>query len=252
MPPCAVGRVRAIYPNKMMNHSISRSFGAHRLGRGPRPLVPTIYLAFALLAFGAVPVQAQLGARPAEAWIKTLESSNRVEKLKVDETVAKLNLKPGDRIADVGAGSGIFCPSLAKAVTPGGKVYAVDIEQGLIDHIANRARELKLTNIEPVLGRFTDPNLPVRDLDLAFMYDVLHHIEHREEYLRNLAKYLKSDGRIAVIDFHPPLGPHPNDPELQVTRDEADAWMSAIGFEPTNEIALFDDKWFVVYSRSGR
>jgi ubiquinone/menaquinone biosynthesis C-methylase UbiE len=236
----------------MMNHSISGTFGANRLGGGPRTLLPTLCLALALLAVGTVPVQAQLGARPAEAWIKTLESSNRVKQLKLDETVAKLELKPGDRIADVGAGSGIFCPSLAKAVSPGGTVYAVDIEQGLIDHIAERARELKLSNIEPVLGQFTDPNLPVRELDLAFMYDVLHHIEHREEYLRNLAKYLKPDGRIVVIDFHPQKGPHPNDPELQVARAEADAWMSAIGFKPTKEFALFDDKWFVVYSRTVR
>lgn len=236
----------------MLNDSISRSFGGSQLGRGRSPLLPAVCLAFALLAVSSVPVQAQLGARPAEAWIKVLESSNRLENLKIDESVAELKLQPGDRIADVGAGSGIFCPSLAKAVSPGGTVYAVDIEQGLIDHIAERARELELTNIEPVLGQFTDPNLPVRDLDLAFMYDVLHHIEHREEYLRNLAKYLKPAGRIAVIDFHPQKGPHPNDPELQVTRDEADAWMSAIGFKPANEIALFDDKWFVVYSRSAR
>jgi ubiquinone/menaquinone biosynthesis C-methylase UbiE len=235
----------------MMNDSISRTFGGSQLGQGGRPLLPTLCLACALLALGLVPVQAQLGARPAEAWIKTLESSNRVEKLKIDETVSRLELNPGDRIADIGAGSGIFCPSLAKAVSPGGKVYAVDIEQGLIDHIAGRARELNLTNIQPVLGQFTDPNLPVRDLDLAFMYDVLHHIEHREDYLRNLAKYLKPAGRIAVIDFHPQKGPHPNDPELQVTREQADAWMSAIGFKAANEMALFDDKWFVVYSRSG-
>jgi ubiquinone/menaquinone biosynthesis C-methylase UbiE len=236
----------------MMNHPISRSFGANRFGRGPRPLLRTLCLALALLAPGAVPVQAQLGARPAEAWIKTLEASNRVEKLKIGETVSKLELKPGDRIADIGAGSGIFCPALAKSVLPGGMLYAVDIEQGLIDHIAERARELKLTNIEPVLGQFTDPNLPVRELDLAFMYDVLHHIEHREEYLRNLAKYLKPDGRIAVIDFHPQRGPHPNDPELQVTQAQSDAWMLAIGFKPTKEFALFDDKWFVVYTRAAR
>jgi ubiquinone/menaquinone biosynthesis C-methylase UbiE len=236
----------------MMKYSVRHYVSGNPLGRDGCPRLPAVCLAFALLTLSLVPVQAQLGARPAEDWIKTLESSNRLEKLKIDETVAKLGLKPGDRIADVGAGSGIFCPSLAKAVSPVGKVYAVDIEQGLIDHIAKRAHELKLTNIEPVLGQFTDPNLPVRDLDLAFMYDVLHHIEHREEYLRNLARYLKPAGRIAVIDFQPGKGPHPNDPELQVTLAQADAWMSAIGFKPANEIALFDDKWFVVYSRSAR
>jgi ubiquinone/menaquinone biosynthesis C-methylase UbiE len=197
-----------------------------------------------------VPVEAQLGSRPAEAWITTLESSNRVGRLKIDETVAKLDLNPGDQIADIGAGSGLFCPPLAKAVSPGGKVYAVDIEPGLIEHIANRARELEITNIETVLGQFTDPSLPAHNLDLAFMFDVLHHIEHRAEYLRALARYLRPAGRIAVIDFHPERGPHRDDPALQTTKDQTDAWMAAIGFKPVEEFELFDDKWFVVYSRS--
>jgi arsenite methyltransferase len=211
---------------------------------------PLICLTLALLAGSPGSVEAQLGSRPADAWIKTLESSNRVGRLKIVETVATLGIKPGDQVADIGAGSGLFCPSLARAVLPGGRVYAVDIEQGLIDHIARRARELELTNIETVMGQFTDPNLPVRDLDLAFMYDVLHHIEKRADYLRNLVRYLKPAGRIAVIDFHPERGPHPDDPALQVTKDQTDDWMAAIGFQPTEEFALFDDKWFVVYSRS--
>ena len=126
----------------------------------------------------------------------------------------------------------------------------MDIEQGLLDHIAQRAGELNLTNIETVLGQFTDPNLPVHDLDLAFMFDVLHHIEHRDEYLRNLARYLKSSGRIAVVDFYPERGPHRNDPILQTAKAQVDAWMAAIGFQPAQGFDLFDDKWFVVYSRS--
>ena len=64
----------------------------------------------------------QLESRPAAEWIKTLDSSNRVARLKIDETIAKLKIKPGEVIADVGAGSGVFCPPLARAVLPAGKV----------------------------------------------------------------------------------------------------------------------------------
>jgi ubiquinone/menaquinone biosynthesis C-methylase UbiE len=198
----------------------------------------------------ATPLQAQLASRPAEAWIKTLESPHRVEQLKINETIAALDLKSGDHVADIGAGSGLFCPPLAKAVAPDGRVYAVDIEQGLLDYIAKRAKELNLANVEPVSGQFTDPALPVHDLDLAFIFDVLHHIEHRETYLRNLVRYLKPTGRVAVADFHPELGPHRDDPALQVTRDQANAWMAALGFKPAKNIALYDDKWFVIYVRS--
>ena len=80
----------------------------------------------------------QLASRPADEWVKTLESPTRIASLKIDETIAKLQLKPGDVVADIGAGSGVFDAPLAAAVTSGatrGKVYAVDIDQGLLDEM---------------------------------------------------------------------------------------------------------------------
>ncbi len=210
------------------------------------PLFPLVTLAAGLLA--AVPAHAQLGARSTAEWLKTLDSQNRVSRLKVDEAVGRLGLVPGAVVADIGAGSGVFTLPLARAV-PQGRVYAVDIDQGLVDHIARKAEEARAPNVRPVLGQFTDPRLPARDVDVAFIYDVLHHIEDRATYLRSLAGYLKPGGRIAVIDFHPELGPHKNDPKLQVTRDQTREWMAAAGLRPLAEHVLYDDKWYVVYVR---
>jgi hypothetical protein len=67
--------------------------------------------------------------------------------------------------------------------------------------------------------------------------------------LKNLVPYLKKAGRIVVIDFHPELGPHKNDPTLQVTKAQSAAWFAAIGFKPVAEHALYTDKWFVEYAR---
>ncbi|MFZ9745407.1 MAG: class I SAM-dependent methyltransferase [Opitutaceae bacterium] len=210
------------------------------------PLLPLVTLAAGLLA--TVPAHAQLGARSTAEWLKTLESQNRVARLKVDEAVARLGLAPGAVVADIGAGAGVFTVPLARAV-PQGRVYAVDIDQGLVDHIARKAEEARAANVKPVLGGFTDPRLPARDVDVAFIFDVLHHIEDRATYLRSLAGYLRPGGRIAVIDFHPELGPHKNDPQLQVTRDQTREWMAAAGLRPLAEHALYDDKWYVVYGR---
>jgi len=214
-------------------------------------LVARISALMALAAVGALtsPVFAQLGARSTEQWLKTLDSANRVARLKVDDAVARLKVKPGSVVADIGAGSGVFTLPLARAVSATGKVYAVDIEQGLVDHIAAKAKEEKARQVVPVLGKFTDPNLPARDVDLAFIYDVLHHIQNRAEYLKNLAPYLKPTGRIAVIDFHPELGPHKDDPSLQITKDQTKAWMAAAGFKPVAEHQLYEDKWYVEYAR---
>jgi len=209
------------------------------------PLVAAV-LAPVLLAPSAY---SQLGARSTEEWLKTLDSAARVSKLKVGEAVAALALPAGAVVADIGAGSGVFTEPLAKAVGASGRVYAVDIDKGLVAHVARRAREQGATQVRAVVGGFTDPKLPARDVDLAFIYDVLHHIENRADYLRNLASYLKPSGRIAVIDFHPELSPHRNDPALQVTRDQTEAWMAAAGLKPVAEHRLYDDKWYVVYGR---
>ena len=201
------------------------------------------------LIFAGPSARAQLGARSTEEWLKTLDSTSRLARLKVADAVAALGLKPGEVVADIGAGSGIFTLPLAQAVGPKGKVYAVDIDQGLVDHIAQKAKEARATNVMPVLGKFTDPNLPARDVDVALIYDVLHHIEDRAGYLKNLAPYLKAGGRIAVIDFYPELGPHKADPTLQVTKDQTKAWMAAAGLKVVAEHKLYDDKWYVVYGK---
>jgi len=197
----------------------------------------------------ARPAAAQLAGRTAEEWIKTLESPTRVASLKVPETIAALKMKPGMIVADIGAGTGVFSIPFGVAVRPGGKVYAVDIEQGLIEHINEKATEMGLTNyVEGVLGGFDDPNLPA-DIDLAFINDVLHHIEHRQLYLKNLAAYLKPGGRIAVIDFRPNMGGHRNQPELQTNQEDATKWMAAAGLKPLEEVKLFEDKWFVIFGK---
>src|SRR5262245_40239085 len=197
----------------------------------------------------STPASAQLASRSAEEWIKTLESPQRVGSLKIDETLARLQLRPGNVVADIGAGSGVFEAPLAHAVAPGGLVYAVDIEPGLIDHITQRAAEMKLSNVKGVVGKFTDPNLPARNVDLAFINDVLHHIEDRASYLKNLAGYLKPGGRIAVVDFIPGKGGHANQPELQISEAQVAAWMGSAGLKPVEKLDLFADKWFVIYGK---
>jgi ubiquinone/menaquinone biosynthesis C-methylase UbiE len=202
-----------------------------------------------LLIFYAAPSSAQLASRTADEWIAALETPIRIQSLKIAEVMSRLALKPGQIVADIGAGSGIFSIQFSRSVRPGGKVYAVEIDEKLIEHISTSATEQGITNIEGVFGDHDNPLLP-ESVDLAFINDVLHHIEHRDVYLRNLAEYLKPGGRVAIIDFREGRGDHANDPSLQVSQEQATAWMVAAGFKPASVVGdLFPDRWFVIYAR---
>ncbi len=195
----------------------------------------------------------QLGSREATEWIDRLERPGRIAGLKRDEVVAHLKLRPGNVVADIGAGAGAFSLHLARAVAPSGKLLAVDIEQGLLDHINQVATQANVSNIQTVLGGFDNPNLPTRQVDLAFFHDVLHHVENRAAYLKALASYMKPNGRIAIIELDKtrPDVPHRNQPEMQVGKEEVNQWLAAAGFYPAEEFNMFEDKWFIVYARGG-
>jgi ubiquinone/menaquinone biosynthesis C-methylase UbiE len=194
-------------------------------------------------------VYGQLASRPAEEWSKTLEQPSRTETLKIDEIVAKLGLRPGQVAADLGAGTGLFSVPMAKNVAPNGTVYAVEIDKGFFPMIEAKAKEGKLTNVRTVTGEFTDPKLPAQNVDLAFMHDVLHHVDNRADYLKTAAKYVKPGGRFVVIDYKADQSPHRDQPNLIVSEDQVIAWMKAAGFSKVERIALFPEKYFLMFSR---
>lgn len=211
------------------------------------------YLLCVMLAAGAIESRAQLAPRKADEWVTTLEGPQRVATQKIDGVLSKLSLKPGMVVADIGAGSGLFSRPLAQAVAPAGKVYAVDIQQDLLDYVNRRDKEENIRNVQTVLGQFDDPKLPARDVDLAFINDVLHHIQHRAVYLKALGAYIKPTGRIAIIEMNKddPNTPHKKQPELLVGRDEILKWMSDAGFKLVEEHPdLFPGtKWFLIFAR---
>ena len=114
-----------------------------------------------------------------------------------------------------------------------------------------RAKEANIKNIEPHLAVTDDALLPGPIVDLALFHDALHHIAHRDIYLKNLEKYMKPGSRIAVVenDFvNDPNSTHHNFPEMLITRDQVNAWMAAAGFHPVQEFNLFPGKkWFEIY-----
>lgn len=118
-----------------------------------------------------------------------------------DRVIESLEIRPGDRVADIGSGGGYFVFALARAVGADGKVYAVDIDQAMNDLVAQQAKKEGVGNIEVILAKSDDPLLPSSGVDLIFTSNTYHHIENRVNYFSSLRNYLRPNGRIAIIEF---------------------------------------------------
>jgi predicted methyltransferase len=117
-----------------------------------------------------------------------------------EQVIAALDLKPGDRVAEIGAGGGYWLPWLAAAVGSEGRVYAVEVDDELVAKLSERVARDDLANVFVIRGQFADPKLPDGEIDVALTSNTYHHIEDRAAYFRRLQNDLSPDGRVAHVD----------------------------------------------------
>jgi ubiquinone/menaquinone biosynthesis C-methylase UbiE len=108
----------------------------------------------------------------------------------------------GTAVADIGAGGGWFTVRLARRVGPNGRVYAVDLQRPMIEAIRRRVQREGLNNVTPVLGSDEDPGLPQNArTDAVLIVDAFHEMAEPVMMLQNIARTLKPQGRIGIVDY---------------------------------------------------
>src|SRR5262245_22782346 len=136
-------------------------------------------------------------------YIDRLDRPERDQVQKPAQVVEALGLKPGMRVADLGAGSGYFTQRFVEAVTEAGKVYVIDIEPEALKYVEDRLVHMhRPFDAEFILARPDNPKIPVESADLIFVCNTYHHLEDRTVYFGNIKSSLKPGGRIAIIDFY--------------------------------------------------
>lgn len=130
-----------------------------------------------------------------------LERPEREEEERLSRLVDLLQLKPGMVCADVGAGSGVITMMMAEAVGPKGKVYAVDIQQEMLDLLSDKLNRLDVKNIDLVLGTEKSPKLKAGSVDLALMVDVYHEFDYPYEMILELSRSLKVGGKLVFVEY---------------------------------------------------
>jgi len=158
-----------------------------------------------------------------------------------------LGLQRGDTVADIGAGTGYFTRLLSSVVGPQGRVYAVDIEQEMLDYLRGRKDLVNPDNIVPVLAAPDDPKLPAGELDLIFTGNTWHHLDNRPEYLKLLRRALKPYGRLAIVDWREGDLPEGPPPDHKVARETVVAELQEGGWTLTSESVALPYQYFLIF-----
>ena len=146
--------------------------------------------------------------------VHKLEAPERLQWMPPAEILAGLDLRPGMTVADIGAGTGYFAIPMARAVAPGGRVFAVDLQPQLLDILRGKLAQAGApANIVTLQGSASSTGL-AGSCDLALLANVWHEIDDREAVLAELGRILKPEGRIAVLDWRPDAA-HPPGPPLE-------------------------------------
>ena len=204
-------------------------------------LAPWLYLL--LLSSGCTPLQ--------KVDFSRLILSGRDGYQHPERVIEALEITPGSRVADIGAGKGYWLPSLSRAVGDTGRVYAVEVEDDLIAELEARVARDGLDNVVVIRGEYADPELPDGEIDLAMTCITYHHIEDQVSYFRRLHVDLAPGGRVAHLEDRHDMGPpfrwfqgdgHWTDPE------EVRAEMTEAGYRRVAEYDFLAVQSFQIFA----
>ena len=192
-----------------------------------------------------------------------LEPSDRDQWQPPDQIMDALNIADGAVVADLGAAGGWFTIRLSQRVGPNGIVYAEDVQLQMLDAVRRRAQRENRTNIRTVLGTATDPMLP-HGIDAALIIWAFHEMacgvgpcQDPVELLSNVARSLKPQGLLGVVDFYPGGGGPGPAPDERVDPDAVVRAAAAAGYQllkrepiPRDAVAPYQFQYLLVFGKS--
>lgn len=184
-------------------------------------------------------------------WVERFESEGREVYALRNKVIETIGIKPGQSVADIGAGTGIYTGLFADAVGEEGTAYAVDIVPIFLSNILNRAKETGRTNIKTVLGTAKSTNLPENSVDKVFICDTYHHFEFPRNTLASLHKALRKGGEIILVDFKRVEGESSDWIMNHVRAGEEvfSAEVESAGFEKVNSYDLLKDNYMIRFRK---
>lgn len=162
-------------------------------------------------------------------WLERPEREAEEATNRVMETLAQ-ELKPQEVVVDVGSGSGYYSFRLAKLV-PKGRVIGIDIQPEMVAHLAQKAQQLGVANVESHLGKVDAVELPPESVDAVLMVDSYHEFSHPNEMMQSIVHALRPGGRIYLLEYRAedpavPIKPLHKMSEAQCIKEMAEVGLS--------------------------
>lgn len=134
-------------------------------------------------------------------WQERFENRDRDVYKNKAKIVKALNLKPGQSVVDVGAGTGFFLKPIFDEITLNGMLYAVDISPRFVSFLKARGEKEEISNLTVFRGSDVSTNLPDESVDIVFVCDTYHHFGKRDKMLEDFKRILRTGGELVVVDF---------------------------------------------------
>lgn len=218
------------------------------LGRGLLAIALASHLGLALAQSG---INAPFREPDYGQWRQRFETEGREVYDRRHDIVAATRARPGLRVADIGAGTGLFTRLFAEQVGEGGRVYAVDIAERFVLGILWRAREEGHGHVIGVQNDQSGVNLPAASVDLAFVCDAYHHFERPQAMLASIRRALAPGGTLVIVDFERIRGVSSDWilGHVRAGKDEFRREIESAGFRFVDEVKLMKENYFLRFAR---
>ena len=177
-----------------------------------------------------------------------LERPKREQEERTDLLIKSMQIKPADRIADIGAGSGYFSFRMSDLV-PDGKVFAVDISPQMLGIIRARIKEKKVANVIPIQSTITRTMLEPSSIDKALIVDAYHEFSHPREMANSIFKVLKKDGLLILIEYRKEDKKVPIKPLHKMTEKQAIKEIEVVGFKWEKTLSFLPQQHFMIFKK---
>jgi len=178
-----------------------------------------------------------------------LDRPEREEEERTDKVLDSLDIRPGDVVADLGAGSGFFTFRMAPKVGKTGEVLAVEIQEAMLNTLRARAAAMKATNVEVVRGSEIDPHLPAGGVNLVLLVDVYHELTYPFEVMTKVREALKPAGRVVFVEYRK------EDPGVRIKEvhkmsvEQLEREMNAVGLVRVRTVETLPLQHIVVFEK---